>query len=105
MPLPKATLHGAAEIAIPTLVSSLSISCVFTSVIFLQGPAKYLFTPLGLAVVFAMLASYGLSRTLTPITIGLLLKGQAHGASAGNSATDSSPGSTRRSSARSNVCG
>ena len=79
MPLPRATLHGAAEIAMPTLVSTLAISCVFTSVIFLEGPAKYLFTPLGLAVVFAMLASYGLSRTLTPITIGQLLKGQ-HGA-------------------------
>jgi multidrug efflux pump subunit AcrB len=84
MPLPKATLHGAAEIAMPTLVSTLAISCVFTSVIFLQGPAKYLFTPLGLAVVFAMIASYCLSRTLTPITIGHLLNGQ-HGASAGNS--------------------
>ena len=84
MPLSTATLHGAAEIAMPTLVSTLAISCVFTSVIFLQGPAKYLFTPLGLAVVFAMLASYCLSRTLTPITIGLLLKGQSHGASAGN---------------------
>jgi multidrug efflux pump subunit AcrB len=78
--LPQATLHGAAGIAIPTLVSTLAISCVFTSVIFLDGPAKYLFTPLGLAVVFAMLASYGLSRTLTPITIGLLLKGERHGA-------------------------
>src|SRR4029077_20291767 len=78
-PLPYATLHGAAEIAIPTLVSTLAISCVFTSVVFLEGPAKYLFTPLGLAVVFAMLASYGLSRTLTPITIGLLLKGEQHG--------------------------
>ena len=76
MPLPEATLHGAAEIAIPTLVSTLAISCVFTSVVFLDGPAKYLFTPLGLAVVFAMLASYGLSRTLTPITIGLLLKSE-----------------------------
>lgn len=76
MPLSEATLHGAAEIAVPTLVSTLAISCVFTSVIFLDGPAKYLFTPLGLAVVFAMLASYGLSRTLTPITIGLLLKGE-----------------------------
>ena len=85
MPLPKATLHGAAEIAMPTLVSTLAISCVFTSVIFLEGPAKYLFTPLGLAVVFAMLASYGLSRTLTPITIGQLLKGQQHGGSAGTS--------------------
>ena len=77
-PLPMATLHGAAGIAVPTLVSTLAISCVFTSVVFLEGPAKYLFTPLGLAVVFAMLASYGLSRTLTPITIGLLLKGESH---------------------------
>jgi multidrug efflux pump subunit AcrB len=78
MPLARATLHGAAEIAVPTLVSTLAISCVFTSVVFLDGPAKYLFTPLGLAVVFAMLASYGLSRTLTPITIGLLLRGEKH---------------------------
>jgi multidrug efflux pump subunit AcrB len=86
-PLPQATLHGAAGIAVPTLVSTLAISCVFTSVVFLEGSAKYLFTPLGLAVVFAMLASYGLSRTLTPITIGLLLKsehpGPADAASAG----------------------
>ena len=84
MPLPSATLHGAAEIAVPTLVSTLAISCVFTSVVFLHGPAKYLFTPLGLAVVFAMLASYAFSRTLTPITIGLLLKSEKHGAEAGN---------------------
>jgi multidrug efflux pump subunit AcrB len=76
MPLPSATLHGAAGIAVPTLVSTLAISCVFVSVVFLHGPAKYLFTPLGYAVVFAMLASYGFSRTLTPITIGLLLKGE-----------------------------
>jgi multidrug efflux pump subunit AcrB len=80
-PLPQATLHGAASIAIPTLVSTLAISCVFTSVVFLDGPAKYLFTPLGLAVIFAMLASYGLSRTLTPITIGLLLRHEHHGPS------------------------
>ena len=86
-PLPEATLHGAAGIAVPTLVSTLAISCVFTSVIFLEGPAKYLFTPLGLAVVFAMLASYGLSRTLTPITIGLLLKGERHDAGAGKRAS------------------
>jgi multidrug efflux pump subunit AcrB len=83
MPLPEATLHGSAGIAVPTLVSTLAISCVFTSVVFLEGPAKYLFTPLGLAVVFAMLASYGLSRTLTPITIGLLLKGEHHGPATG----------------------
>jgi multidrug efflux pump subunit AcrB len=86
MPLPRATLHGAAEIAVPTLVSTLAISCVFTSVVFLEGPAKYLFTPLGLAVVFAMLASYGLSRTLTPITIGQMLKGQHNDGPTDNSA-------------------
>jgi multidrug efflux pump subunit AcrB len=84
MPLPSATLHGAAGIAVPTLVSTLAISCVFVSVVFLHGPAKYLFTPLGLAVVFAMLASYGFSRTLTPITIGLLLKNERHGEEAGS---------------------
>jgi multidrug efflux pump subunit AcrB len=79
LPLPQATLFGSAGIAVPTLVSTLAICCVFTSVAFLQGAPKYLFTPLGLAVVFAMLASYGLSRTLTPITIGLLLKGERRG--------------------------
>ena len=85
MPLPEATLHGSAGIAVPTMVSTLAISCVFTSVVFLEGPAKYLFTPLGLAVVFAMLASYGLSRTLTPITIGLLFRGEHHGPASGAS--------------------
>src|SRR6478672_3269006 len=80
MPLSQSTLYGSAGIAVPTLVSTLAICCVFTSVVFLEGPAKYLFTPLGLAVVFAMLASYGLSRTLTPISISLLLKGEHHAA-------------------------
>src|SRR5258705_5423050 len=84
MPLPQATLHGSAGIAVPTMVSTLAISCVFTSVVFLEGPAKFLFTPLGLAVLFAMLASYGLSRTLTPVMIGLLLKGEHHGETNGS---------------------
>jgi multidrug efflux pump subunit AcrB len=84
MPLYEATLNGSAGIAVPTLVSTLAICCVFTSVVFLEGPAKYLFTPLGLAVVFAMLASYGLSRTLTPIAIHLLLKGEYHSAAEGS---------------------
>jgi multidrug efflux pump subunit AcrB len=66
------------------MVSTLAISCVFTSVVFLEGPAKFLFTPLGLAVVFAMLASYALSRTLTPVMIGLLLKGEHHGGTDGS---------------------
>jgi multidrug efflux pump subunit AcrB len=73
-PFDRGVLEGAAGIAIPTLVSTLAISCVFISVIFLDGAPRYLFTPQGLAVVFAMLASYGLSRTLTPIIIRLLLR-------------------------------
>src|SRR5580704_6233842 len=84
MSLAAATLHGSAGIAVPTLVSTLAISSVFTSVVFLEGPAKFLFTPLGLAVVFAMLASYGLSRTLTPVIIGLLLTGEHHGEADGS---------------------
>ncbi|MBO0756809.1 MAG: efflux RND transporter permease subunit [Bradyrhizobiaceae bacterium] len=84
MNLAAATLHGSAGIAVPTMVSTLAISCVFTAVVFLEGPAKFLFTPLGLAVVFAMLASYILSRTLTPVVIGLLLKGEHHGGTDGS---------------------
>src|SRR5271163_1073422 len=84
MSLAAATLDGSAGIAVPTMVSTLAISCVFTSVVFLEGPAKFLFTPLGLAVVFAMLASYALSRTLTPIVIGLLLKGEGQDEGSGS---------------------
>jgi multidrug efflux pump subunit AcrB len=69
-----AVLEGAAGIAVPTLISTLAICVVFVSVFFLQGAARYLFTPLAMAVVFAMLASYGISRTLTPIIIRLLLR-------------------------------
>jgi multidrug efflux pump subunit AcrB len=69
-----AVLEGAAGIAVPTLISTLAICVVFVSVFFLQGAAKYLFTPLAEAVVFAMIASYGISRTLTPIIIRLLLR-------------------------------
>ncbi|HEX3418857.1 MAG TPA: efflux RND transporter permease subunit, partial [Stellaceae bacterium] len=73
-----AVLEGAAGIALPTLISTVAICVVFVSVFFLQGAARYLFTPLAMAVVFAMLASYGLSRTLTPIIIRLLLRSE-HG--------------------------
>ncbi len=81
-PFDRGVLEGAAGIAVPTLVSTLAISCVFISVVFLDGAPRYLFTPQGLAVVFAMLASYGLSRTLTPIIIRVLLRkehDQKHG--------------------------
>ena len=72
-PLKDAVLIGASEIAGPTLVSTLTICIVFVSVVFLTGPAKYLFTPMALAVVFAMLASYLLSRTLVPVLVNFLL--------------------------------
>jgi multidrug efflux pump subunit AcrB len=75
-PFDQAVLEGAAGIAVPTLISTLAICCVFISVFFLQGAAKYLFTPLAMAVVFAMLASYGISRTLTPIVIRVLLRSE-----------------------------
>jgi multidrug efflux pump subunit AcrB len=68
--------EGAAGIALPTLVSTLAISCVFISVVFLEGAPKYLFTPQGFAVVFAMLASYTLSRTLVPIINRILLRAE-----------------------------
>ncbi len=68
--------EGAAGIALPTLVSTLAISCVFVSVVFLQGAPRYLFTPQGFAVVFAMLASYTISRTLVPIVNRILLRSE-----------------------------
>ena len=70
----EAILEGAGEIAIPALVSTLCICIVFVPMFFLEGVAKFLFVPLAEAVVFAMLASYVLSRTLVP-TLALLLMG------------------------------
>ncbi len=77
--LVQAILDGAQQIATPAFVSTLSICIVFVPVVFLTGPAKFLFTPLGLAVVFAMLASYLLSRTIVPTLVRYLLAGEAHG--------------------------
>jgi multidrug efflux pump subunit AcrB len=72
-PIIRAILDGAQEVATPAFVSTLSICIVFVSVTFLQGTAKSLFTPLALAVVFAMLPSYLLSRTLVPTLVRFLL--------------------------------
>ncbi len=72
-PLRRAILDGAAQIAVPAFVSTLAICVVFVPVVFLTGPAAYLFTPLALAVVFAMLTSYLLSRTLIPTMVLYLL--------------------------------
>ncbi len=68
-----AILDSASQVAAPALVSTLSICIVFTPVLLLTGAAKYLFTPLAMAVVFAMLASYFLSRTLVPAMMHYLL--------------------------------
>ncbi len=79
MEFDKGIEQGAAGIALPTLVSTLAISCVFVSVVFLQGAPRYLFTPQGFAVVFAMLASYAISRTLVPIINRVLLRSEYEG--------------------------
>jgi len=70
----QAILDGAQQIAVPAFVSTLSICIVFVPMFFLTGVARYLFVPLAEAVVFAMLASYLLSRTLVPTMARYLLK-------------------------------
>ena len=70
----QAILDGAAQIATPALVSTLSICIVFVPMFFLSGVARYLFVPMAEAVVFAMLASYLLSRTVVPTMAKYLLK-------------------------------
>src|SRR5262249_1920560 len=72
-PIRRAILDGAAQIAVPAFVSTLAICIVFVPVIFLTGPAASLFTPLALAVVFSMMTSYFLSRTLVPTMVLSLL--------------------------------
>ncbi|WP_394845315.1 efflux RND transporter permease subunit [Pendulispora brunnea] len=72
-PLAEAILDGAFEVAVPAFVSTLCICIVFVPVIFITGPAKSLFVPLALAVVFALLTSYFLSRTLVPTLMNVFL--------------------------------
>lgn len=76
--LREAILLGSAEIAFPALVSALVLTIVFVPVGLLGGVARYLFIPLALAVVFAILASYVLSRTLTPAMAQWLLRHEPH---------------------------
>jgi multidrug efflux pump subunit AcrB len=76
--LHKAILDGAGEIAVPALVSTLCICIVFVPMFFLTGVARFLFAPLAEAVVFAMLASYVLSRTLVPTLVMLLMDHTPH---------------------------
>jgi len=75
-PLVRAVIDAGSQIAIPTFVSTLAICIVFVPVLLLTGAARYLFTPLAMAIVFAMLASYLLSRTLVPTMANFLLKNE-----------------------------
>jgi CzcA family heavy metal efflux pump len=74
----QAILDGAQQIAVPALVSTLSICIVFVPMFFLAGVAKFLFVPLAEAVSFAMLASYLLSRTLIPTLVMFIMRGHEH---------------------------
>jgi len=85
-PLRQAILDGAAEVATPAFVATLSICIVFVPILFLSGVGGALFAPLAMSVVFAMLASYLLSRTLVPTMVLYLLAPEArarHGGEAG----------------------
>jgi multidrug efflux pump subunit AcrB len=73
----EAILDAASEIAVPAFVSTISICIVFTPVMLLTEPAKSLFTPLAMAVVGSMLASYFLSRTVVPVMAKYMLAGHA----------------------------
>ena len=75
-----AILDGAAEVAMPAFVSTISICVVFLPVFLLSEPSKSLFIPLGLTVCFSMLASYGLSRTIVPLMSKALFGAEQHGA-------------------------
>src|SRR5438445_4651549 len=88
-PLRQAILDGAAEVATPAFVATLSICIVFVPILFLGGVGGALFAPLAMSVVFAMLASYFLSRTLVPTMVLYLLAPEArarHGRDAGHDA-------------------
>jgi multidrug efflux pump subunit AcrB len=76
-PLIRAVLDGSQQIAVPAFVSTLAICIVFVPVLLLTGAARYLFTPLAMAVVFAMMASYFLSRTLVPAMAHYMLRSEA----------------------------
>jgi multidrug efflux pump subunit AcrB len=89
-PLVRAILDGAQQIAVPAFVSTLCICIVFVPVAFITGSAKSLFVPLALAVVFAMMMSYVLSRTLVP-TVARMLLGPEAAAHAGTAASARGP--------------
>ena len=77
-PLHQAIVAGASEVAVPTFLSTLCICIVFVPVFLLQGTAKYLFSPLSLSVIGALLASLALSFTMVPVLFNQLMRGAVH---------------------------
>jgi multidrug efflux pump subunit AcrB len=77
-PLHQAIVAGASEVAVPTFLSTLCICIVFVPVFLLQGTAKYLFSPLSLSVIGALLASLALSFTMVPVLFNLLMRRAVH---------------------------
>jgi multidrug efflux pump subunit AcrB len=89
-PLHEAILHGANEIGVPAFVSTLCICIVFVPMFFLTGVARFLFVPMALAVVFAMVTAYILSRTLVP-TLMMLMMRERHSRAQGHSRGGGNP--------------
>ncbi len=87
-PLHRAIVDGAAEVAVPTFLSTLCICIVFVPVFLLQGTAKYLFSPLSLSVIGALLASLALSFTLVPVLFRMLMRGSVESFDAENPHAD-----------------
>jgi multidrug efflux pump subunit AcrB len=90
--LPDAIVHGAGEVGTPTFLSTLCICIVFVPVFLLQGTAKYLFSPLSVSVIVALLASLALSFTMVPVLFLYLMRNVLHaGRGAGHGAQDTAP--------------
>jgi multidrug efflux pump subunit AcrB len=77
-PLRQSIVVGASEVAVPTFLSTLCICIVFVPVFLLQGTAKYLFSPLSLSVIGALLASLALSFTIVPVLFNMLMRGSVN---------------------------
>jgi multidrug efflux pump subunit AcrB len=90
-PLEMAIITGAGEVGVPTLLATLCICIVFVPVFLLQGTAKYLFSPLSLAVCVSLLASLVLSFTMVPVLFKYLMRSQASAAAAGKAALSPCP--------------
>ncbi|MDR3402352.1 MAG: efflux RND transporter permease subunit [Chthoniobacter sp.] len=113
-PMVRAILDGAQQIATPAFVSTICICIVFVPVFFLSGTARFLFAPLAMAVIFAMLASYLLSRTVVPTMVKFLLKdhldevetegveGGGHDSERENGQRETSPAQSRHDRVREN---